>query len=135
MIYSPTVPSFDYRIYAAVQYQAVENNTSSTIKDTQSHAPELQTLRATVRGRVQNVGFRMFARDAAQRLGVAGYVRNEHDGSVSVLAVGAREALESLLVALQHGPDGPAHARVERVEADWLPGNPQGFTGKFEVRP
>lgn len=132
MIYSRTVPSFDYRIYAAVQYQAVENNIPSTIKDTQSHTPELQTLRATVRGRVQNVGFRMFARDAAQRLGVAGYVRNEHDGSVSVLAVGAREALESLLVALQRGP---AHARVERIDADWLPGNPQGFSGRFEVRP
>lgn len=131
MIYSRTVPSFDYRIYAAVQYQAVEDNTPSTIKDTQSHVPELQTLRATVRGRVQNVGFRMFARDAAQRLGVAGYVRNEHDGSVSVLAVGAREPLENLLVALQRGP---AHARVERVEAGWLPGNPQGFSGRFEVR-
>ncbi|HET6312814.1 MAG TPA: acylphosphatase [Chloroflexia bacterium] len=89
-------------------------------------------MHATVRGRVQNVGFRMFARDAAQRLGVAGYVRNEHDGSVTVLAVGAREALESLLVELRRGP---AHARMERVEADWLPGNPQGFTGRFEVRP
>ncbi|HVF99109.1 MAG TPA: acylphosphatase [Chloroflexia bacterium] len=100
--------------------------------DTQSRTPELQTLSATIRGRVQNVGFRVFARDAAQRLEVAGYVRNHDDGSVCVLAVGAREALESLLVALQRGP---AHARVERVEANWLPGNPHCLYASFEVRP
>jgi acylphosphatase len=132
MIYSPPVSAFDYGIYTAVQYQVMESNTPPRIIETQLHAPELETLRARVSGRVQNVGFRVFARDAAQQLGVAGYVRNEYDGSVSVVAVGARAALELLLLAL---PRGPAHARVERVDADWLPGNPQGFSGGFEVRP
>ena len=70
--------------------------------------------------------------EAARHLGVAGYVRNDYDGSVSVVAVGGREALERLLAAMHRGP---AHARVERVEVDWLPGNPQGLAGAFEVRP
>lgn len=131
MILTPVVPPFDYGIYTAVQYQAVENNNPPTVNDTGSPARELQTLRATIRGRVQNVGFRAFAQDAARSLGLAGYVRNEYDGGVSVLAVGVRETLEQLLVALRRGP---VHARVERVEVDWLPGNPQGLQGRFEVR-
>lgn len=62
---------------------------------------------------------------------VAGYVRNEHDGSVAVMAMGARAALERLLVALRRGP---ANARVDQVEFDWQPGNPQRLAGAFEVR-
>ena len=131
MNYSPQASSFDYGMCAAVQYQAVENNTPPIMNEAEMHAPTLYTLRATVRGRVQNVGFRVFAQAAARRLGVAGYVLNDRDGSVSVVAVGKREALERLLVALQRGP---AQARVERVETDWLPGNPQGISGGFEVR-
>ena len=84
-----------------------------------------------MRGRVQNVGYRMFALEAARGLNVAGYVRNEYDGSVSVLAAGPRGALERLLAALRRGP---AHARVDHVEVDWMPGNPQGLAGTFEVR-
>ncbi|MEA2575210.1 MAG: acylphosphatase [Chloroflexia bacterium] len=123
--------TFDYGIFAAVQYQVVENHSSPSTSDTQQQVPKLETLRATVRGRVQNVGFRMFALDVARGLNVAGYVRNEYDGSVSVLAVGSRIALEQLLAALRRGP---AHARVEHVEVDWLPGNPQGVGAQFEVR-
>ena len=132
MISSSAPLSFDYNIFTAVQYQVVENNTPSTINDMRSETPERQTLRARVSGRVQNVGFRVFVRDAARRLDVAGYVRNEYDGSVSVVAVGSQETLERLLAALQRGP---SHARVESVDVDWQPGNPQGFDGGFEVRP
>ena len=42
-------------------------------------------LRAVLRGRVQMVGFRWFACEAAERLGVAGWVRNRPDGAVEVL--------------------------------------------------
>ncbi|HEY0069337.1 MAG TPA: acylphosphatase [Chloroflexia bacterium] len=92
---------------------------------------ELQTLRAVVRGRVQNVGFRMFVLDAARGLGLAGYVRNEYDGSVSVAAVGAVHTLERLLADLRRGP---SQARVERVDVEWQAGNPSGLNGTFEVR-
>lgn len=91
---------------------------------------ELVTLRARVRGRVQNVGFRVFVREVARGLNVAGYVRNEYEGSVFVEAVGPRGELERLLGSLQRGP---SQARVERLEVDWLAGNPRGLSGQFEV--
>lgn len=109
----------------------MDNNTSPTTSDTHPHTSELQTLRAIVRGRVQNVGFRMFVLDTARGLGLAGYVRNEYDGSVSVTAVGATGTLERLLADLRRGP---SHARVERVDVDWQAGNPSGLSGTFEVR-
>ncbi len=109
----------------------MENDVPSTTNDTQAQAADLHTLRVTVRGRVQNVGFRMFVLEAARALGVSGYVRNEYDGSVSAVAAGTREALDSLLEAVRRGP---SNARVDRAEVDRLPGNPQALTGPFEVR-
>ncbi len=80
-----------------------------------------------VTGRVQGVGFRMFACDAACREGVTGYVRNLSDGSVEVLAEGDREALARLHTALWHGPAG---ARVEGVDPQEVPatGRHAGFS-------
>lgn len=71
-------------------------------------------LHATVRGRVQGVGYRHFTRQEARRLNLSGWVRNERDGTVTVVAEGAPEDLEALLAALREGPAG---ARVEDVEA------------------
>src|SRR5690606_23075698 len=61
-------------------------------------------LSAVVRGRVQGVGFRHFTRQQALALGVVGWVRNEHDGSVALEAEGPRTDLESLLQAVRRGP-------------------------------
>ncbi len=74
-------------------------------------------LRATVRGRVQAVGFRQFVWTRAHRLGLTGWVRNGDDGrSVEVEAEGPPADLERLLHLLRQGPFG---ARVDRVEARW----------------
>jgi acylphosphatase len=62
---------------------------------------------------VQGVGFRYWAQREARRLGLTGFVRNDADGSVEVLAAGPRDQLELLNTALQRGPAG---ARVEVVE-------------------
>ena len=77
---------------------------------------EEQRLEARATGRVQGVGFRHFTRGEARRLGLAGWVRNEGDGSVRVVAEGPREALEGLLDALRQGPTS---AQVTDVEATW----------------
>lgn len=55
-----------------------------------------ERLELVVRGRVQGVYFRASTRDEARRLGLTGWVRNEPDGSVRVLAEGPRAALEAL---------------------------------------
>jgi acylphosphatase len=69
--------------------------------------------RFVVRGRVQGVGFRWFVEHEAHALGIAGWVRNNFDGSVEVLAMGTREQLSSLRLRLQQGPRA---ARVDVVE-------------------
>ena len=65
-----------------------------------------------VRGRVQGVGFRYFARATATQLGLAGHVKNRPDGDVELEAEGGLEALESLRSAIRKGPPG---ARVDEV--------------------
>ncbi len=80
-------------------------------------------LDALVRGRVQGVGFRYFVLSRASHLGVTGWVANEQDGSVHVVAEGPQADLEDLLEALR---EGPASAIVERVDVEWLP-----YTGRW----
>jgi acylphosphatase len=67
-----------------------------------------------VLGRVQGVGFRWWTRAQAERLGVAGTVRNCPDGSVEVRAHAREDALAELHRLLRQGPPG---AYVERVDA------------------
>jgi acylphosphatase len=89
------------------------------------------TLRATVHGRVQGVGFRIYVLIEARRLGLRGSVQNRPDGSVYVVAQGPRPALERLLSALRSGPPG---ARVERVATEWSqPAQGEGLPARFEV--
>ncbi len=68
-----------------------------------------------VRGRVQGVGFRYFVQDEAQKLGLIGWVRNNSDGAVEVLAVGSAEQLVALHGRLRSGPRA---ARVDDVEVE-----------------
>jgi acylphosphatase len=83
-------------------------------------------LEASVRGRVQGVGYRVFALREAMRLGLDGFVANEADGSVRVVAEGPRPDLEALLERLA---DGPPAGFVDRVVTRWEParGMPAGF--------
>ena len=69
--------------------------------------------RFIVRGRVQGVGFRWFVEREAHILGIAGWVRNNPDSSVEVLAQGSKEQLAGLRSRLR---EGPRAARVDDVE-------------------
>lgn len=60
----------------------------------------------SVRGRVQGVGFRYAAVRRARALGLAGWVRNEADGSVSGFAQGQAAALNQFKEWLGRGPAG-----------------------------
>lgn len=87
-----------------------------------SDPPAPQARRFIVRGRVQGVGFRWFVEREAQRLGIAGTVRNNHDGSVEVLAMGTREQLIGLRSRLEQGPRAARVDDVEELEANPIPG-------------
>jgi len=60
--------------------------------------------RYQIGGRVQMVGFRMFATVHAQRLGLRGWVRNLPSGQVEVLAEGSAAPMAEFMALLQRGP-------------------------------
>jgi acylphosphatase len=65
-----------------------------------------------VRGRVQGVFFRDTVRNAADREGVAGWVRNNPDGTVEAVFEGDADAVERLVALSREGPPG---ARIQDV--------------------
>jgi acylphosphatase len=85
--------------------------------------------RFKVSGRVQGVGFRYFALDAARREGVHGYVTNHDDGTVEAVAEGEAESVERFERALRRGP---SRSRVEHVRVD--ESEPGGLQAGFEIR-
>ena len=82
-----------------------------------------------VSGMVQGVGYRYFARQAAQRLGLAGYVKNLRDGRVEVYAIGPACSLASLRTALDRGPQGASVSGVTEEDTTIDP----KFADRFSV--
>jgi acylphosphatase len=85
-------------------------------------------IRYIVRGRVQGVGFRDFARRVARQAGVTGWVRNREDGAVEALAVGSAEALAAFAAALR---EGPRRAQVAGVDEEPL--GEQPAPARFDI--
>ena len=83
-----------------------------------------------VRGRVQGVGYRYFALEAAERFGVKGFVRNlPHSGEVEVHAEADDVTLELYKRELKRGP---RMARVTEVVETDVPAS--GFYSSFLIR-
>jgi acylphosphatase len=82
-----------------------------------------------VAGRVQGVAFRATAKDEAQRLHVAGWIRNADDGTVVGEAQGDASAVDAFLAWLAKGPPG---ARVDDLDVDDATFYGDGV--KFEIR-
>jgi len=73
----------------------------------------------TVRGEVQGVSFRAEARDKALRLGLAGWVSNEADGSVTIVAEGSDGAVAQMVDWCRSGPELARVMSVAVTEAPW----------------
>ncbi len=69
----------------------------------------------TIHGRVQGVFFRASTREAAQSMGVKGFVRNEPDGTVYIEAEADSSTLEKFKDWCH---EGSPQARVDKVEAE-----------------
>lgn len=91
---------------------------------------DVERVDATVRGRVQGVGYRVFVLREAACLGLAGHVANLPDGSVHVVAEGPRADLDTLLERLEEGP--PA-GWVDRVITRWEPARGLGPGFRIET--
>jgi len=88
----------------------------------------MESKRYIVRGRVQGVGFRWFVDHEARQLGLAGWVRNNIDGTVELLAMGNEQQLATLKRRLQQGPRA---ARVDEVQE--LPAEPVTGLTTFRI--
>ena len=77
----------------------------------------MHTRRISIRGRVQGVGFRDAMITEAIKLGVTGWVRNRHDGSVEAAVSGTEEQLSAIVDWAHRGPPAAHVLRVD-VTAD-----------------
>jgi len=73
-------------------------------------------LHAIIRGRVQGVFFRASIVERARALGLVGWVRNRHDGSVECVAEGEGERLLALQAYCASGPQGAYVERIDLIE-------------------
>ena len=82
-----------------------------------------------VSGQVQGVFFRWETMRLARRLGLAGWVSNESDGTVKIVAQGAEDKLKEFIERLRWGPK---YARVENIETNWS--QPKENFADFRIR-
>lgn len=91
----------------------------------------MKRLHLRISGKVQGVYYRASAAAEAERLGLAGWVRNRRDGTVEAVGEGSAEALQAFVAWCQRGPP---MARVDHVEQHEE--EPAGLpAGAFDVRP
>jgi acylphosphatase len=90
---------------------------------------EIKRLSITVRGRVQGVGYRYFTQEAAESLGVTGWVRNGWNREVELEAQADPQTLRLFCERLR---EGPVLSRVADIDMHDI----QTVTGDagFEVR-
>ncbi len=81
-------------------------------------------VQATIHGLVQGVFFRSGVQEKATELGLTGWVANNADGTVSLVAEGPENLINQLI---EWCHSGPSTAQVEKVEAEL-----QGYSGEFE---
>ena len=78
----------------------------------------MRAVEVLVTGKVQGVAFRAYAAREADRLGVAGWVRNRSDGTVHALVEGEEEAVESMLAWLRRGSPSARVHHLAVVDTD-----------------
>lgn len=79
-------------------------------------------------GDVQGVFYRVQACEFAKILGLVGYVKNESDGTVKIIAEGEEKGLKKIIEKCYTIPN----ARIEKIDVEWKEGNNE-FSG-FEIR-
>lgn len=84
----------------------------------------MERLTAVARGRVQGVGYRYFVSECAHATGVHGWVKNEADGTVRIVAESSPAALDDF-IRLAYARDDPI-IHVEEIAVKREPG-----TGEF----
>jgi len=92
------------------------------------HQESQSRLHIWVSGRVQGVGFRMFAYGAANRLNLVGWARNRFNGDVEIVAEGPPDKLVTLLSEVRLGPPASVITEVKFVWEE-----PNGKFNRFDL--
>jgi acylphosphatase len=98
------------------------------IKTFNQMPPEIIHRNIRITGRVQGVGFRYNAREAASHYGMKGFIRNQPNGDVYLEVEGPRAAVDEFTAWCRQGPP---RSRVDFV--DITEGDVRGFD-EFMVR-
>lgn len=77
-----------------------------------------------IHGDVQGINFRYYTQEQAQKLGLAGWARNDPEGTVSIVAEGEEENLKKFV---DWSRRGPSLARIDKVDISW-----QDYKGEFD---
>jgi acylphosphatase len=88
----------------------------------------MKHVRIKIFGRVQRIGFRFSAMQAAYKYGICGIVQNGDDGSVWIEAEGDEECVNKFIEWCKVGPLG---ARVEKLLLE--DGEPKNYTS-FDIQ-
>lgn len=83
----------------------------------------MKRVHLIISGDVQGVGYRAWVQGEARELGLVGWVKNQEDQAVELVAEGQKKKLEEFVKRCQKGPEV---AWVKKVDATW-----QDATGEF----
>lgn len=90
-----------------------------------------QIVRKYIRfwGSVQAVGFRYYAKSAADLYGASGWVQNEYDGSVSMEIQGTQQQIDDVIAGIRRG----TYIRIDYMDVKPLTVDPdeRGFHVKY----
>jgi len=86
-------------------------------------------VQVKISGQVQGVFFRANTQKIAQSLGLKGFVKNEPDGGILIIAEGEQEKLEELVKWCHQGP---SRAMVEKIDISWQ--EPKQKFKNFEIK-
>ena len=78
----------------------------------------MKAVRLRITGRVQGVGYRLWAVRQADALGLRGWVRNRRDGSVEAVVIGDDGAVEQVIEGCRQGPLGAHVSDVAVSDAE-----------------
>ena len=90
---------------------------------------EVKRAKLHIFGTVQGVFYRTSAIKEAKSLTIVGWIKNRADSSVECIAEGTKSNLEQFITWCK---DGPTHAKVERIDVEWL--DPTNEFSNFEIK-
>lgn len=112
------------RVYEIGRREALKNLKAmkaflenETIEETKEEVMDKVRRHFHFYGQVQGVGFRFQAMMAAQSLGLTGWVRNEHDGSVTMEIQGSEEEITAAIDLIRNS----RFIRIEKTETKLIP--------------